>query len=114
SGMARADLFGGSLGDLRAAAEDEDAVPTNRRALEQRLEEVDPGDALRDGLAEESRRPDDGLAVGRDELRPDDGRTEHLVLLDPDQLGRIQRAVLHRPALGNGPVDDRNRVVESQ
>jgi hypothetical protein len=68
------------LEDVRTGAEDEDRQPTTLGQLEQPHHQVDAGDALRDGCAEQPRGPDHGLAVGVDELAPVDDLSQPLVV----------------------------------
>ena len=78
------------------------------------MHQVDPRDALGQPVAEDARGPDDGLPVRRGQLAALDGLPEEVVVLDPDELRRIDRDVLVRRARGDVLVDRRDRLVHRQ
>jgi len=65
-------------------------------------------------MPEEARRPDDRLAVREHELAPGDCVAQRGLLLEPNELRRVDRGVLDGAAVDDAVVDRRHRLGERQ
>ncbi len=88
--------------DLGLGAEQVDRVVPAMRQLEQLLEEVDAGDPFRQRAAQQAARPDDGLAVGQQQVAGEQGVAQHAVAVQVDDLGGVEHAEDQRPARPHG------------
>ncbi len=99
AGPALGDDAGQRLHHLGGGAEQEHPVAVLVGQVEQALEDVDPGGALGQGLAHDAAGPDDGLAVGEQEVALEQRVAQQRVVAQVDHLGRVEHAE-HQPAAG--------------
>ncbi len=66
-----------------------DAVAVGLGEREELLHEIDAGDALWEGVAEQARGPDDGLPVGAYEVAPFDDGAQLGLVAQRDELGGV-------------------------
>ena len=105
--MAALDLGPRAGENSRLAAEQVDGVAAFGGVCEEKLHEVGAVHPARDRVAERARGPDDGHAVGGDEVAELDGLAQLAVGLHAHELGRVQRGVQGRSSRRNGLVHQR-------
>src|SRR3954452_2025555 len=91
--------------DVGARAEQEYPVATLRCARRERVHEVDSRNALSEGTPEQPRGPHHRQTISGDELRAENRVAEDDVVLETDDLRRVDGGVLAEPPLRDPRVD---------